>query len=147
MTLPPWLNRDGTPFEPTLDDYGFIYEITYNDGTKYVGKKNCWMREELPPLKSGKPRPHLVDTVNRRSGGRIVTMEIVQKPSNWRSYTGSSKLTQGKTILSRTVLATAQSKRYLTYLEVKALMCLDALEDDTYLNENCMGKFFKGNLI
>jgi hypothetical protein len=145
--IPPWITLDGLPFEPTLDDYGFIYEITYDDSTKYVGKKNCWMREELPPLKSGKPRPHLVGTVNRRHNGHIVTMEIVQKPSNWRTYTGSSKLTQGKTIISRVVLATAPTKRYLTYLEVKALMCLDTLEDDQYLNENVLGKFYKGNLL
>lgn len=144
--IPPW-TYDDLPFEPSTEDYGFIYQIDYDDGTRYLGKKNCWVTEELPPLKSGKPRDNVVSTVNRIYRGKRITMDIVVKPSDWRKYTGSSKLTQGKTIIRRTVLITAQSKRHLTYLETKALFCLNALEDDTYLNENCLGKFFKGNLI
>ena len=142
----PWI-LDDQPYEPSTEDYGFIYQIDYDDGTRYVGKKNIWITEELPPLKSGKLRDNVVSTVNRIYKGKRITMDIVVKPSDWRKYTGSSKLTQGKTIIRRTVLITAQSKRHLTYLETKALFCLNVLEDDTYLNENCLGKFFKGNLI
>ena len=150
--IPPWLYNDGYSdefplFEPTSEDYGFIYQIDYDDGTSYIGKKNLWVTEELPPLKSGKTRPNVHSTVNRIHKGKPVTMDIIIKPSDWRSYIGSSKLTAGKTIISRTVLATAPTKRYLTYLEAKALFCLDALESDQYLNENCLGKFFKSNLL
>lgn len=134
-------------FEPSTEDYGFIYQIDYSDGTSYIGKKNLWVIEELPPLKSGKKRDNVIDTVNRIHKGKRVTMDIIRKESDWRKYTGSSKLTQGKEIISRTVLATAPSKRYLTYLEVKYMFLLDVLESDQYLNENILGKFFKGNLI
>ena len=163
--IPPW-TLDELPFEPTLDDFGFIYQIDYDDGTSYIGKKNIWIYEELPPLKSGKKRENVVNTVNRsvkltkeelstrtptqirtNVQSKVVPMDVVRKPSAWRSYTGSSALTKNKTIISRIVLATAPTKRYLTYLEVKALLCLNVLEDDKYLNENILGKFFKGNLI
>lgn len=144
--IPPWTYED-SPFEPTTDDYGFIYQITFDDDTKYIGKKNLWVIEELPPLRSGVPRPHAIDTVNRNYKGKRTTMEIVQKESDWRKYTGSSKLTQDKTIVARTVLAVAPSKRYLTYLEVKYMFLLDVLESEKFVNENILGKFYRGNLI
>lgn len=142
-----WSYSMDNPREPTEDDYGFIYQIDYNDGTSYIGKKNLWIREELPPLKSGKKRQNVVSTIQRNYKNKRVTMDIVLKPSNWKKYVGSSKLTDGKVIISKSILAYAPTKRYLTYLETKAIMCLEALENDTYLNENCLGKFFKDNLI
>ncbi|MFA7029629.1 MAG: hypothetical protein WC179_05100 [Candidatus Cloacimonadaceae bacterium] len=142
-----WSYSMDNPREPTEDDYGFIYQIDYNDGTSYIGKKNLWIREELPPLKSGKKRQNVVSTIQRNYKNKRVTMDIVLKPSNWKKYVGSSKLTDGKVIISKNILAYAPTKRYLTYLETKAIMCLEALENDTYLNENCLGKFFKDNLI
>ncbi|MBD3750723.1 MAG: hypothetical protein IE931_14645 [Sphingobacteriales bacterium] len=133
--------------EPTKEDYGFIYQIDYSDGTSYIGKKNLWIKKELLPLKSRKKRQNAIGTIVRNYKNKRVTMEIVLTPSNWKNYTGSSKLTKNKIIVAKTILAYAPTKRYLTYLETKAILCLGALEDDKFLNENCLGKFFKGNLI
>lgn len=135
------------PRKPTKEDYGFIYRIDYDDGTSYIGKKNLWVKKELPQLKSNKRRQNVIGKVNRNYKHKRILMDIVLKPSNWEEYTGSHKLSKSKTIVSKTILAYAPTKRYLTYLEAKAIFCLNALEDDNFLNENCLGKFFKGNLI
>ena len=34
--MTPWLTLDGEVFTPTEDDYGFIYQIDYEDGTSYI---------------------------------------------------------------------------------------------------------------
>jgi hypothetical protein len=141
-----WLfnHKEVTCFEdldaPTA--YGFIYEITYVDGTKYLGKKNFFKQVKLPALKSGKQRPDSTRTYKNLSGKRVY-YDVVQKPSNWLSYSGSSELTTEKTILRKEILALAYSKRELTYLEVKYLFLQEVLESDLYLNSNILGKFFK----
>jgi len=42
------------------------------------------------------------------------------------------------------ILKYCYSQKEMTYQEIKALMCSDALEDSKCLNENISGKFFKG---
>ena len=148
------------------DKYGFIYQISYTDGTSYIGKKNLWTETALPLLKNGTYRSDTPKFITRREKmteedlvnrtplqikanvkSKIVHYEIIKKESNWKKYTGSSKLSEGKEILSKMILEYAPSKRYLTYLEVKHMFMLGVLESDTYLNENISGKWYKGNLL
>ena len=138
---------DDQPVESLPENtYGFIYQIEYDDSTSYIGKKACYSETHLPALKSGLVRPGSLYRIGRNIKGKRVQFDVMRKENNWKSYKGSSDLTKEKTIIRKTILAFASTKRYLTYLEVKALMCFEALEDEKYLNINCLGKFFKGNL-
>jgi len=141
-----WYYEDQPVESLPENTYGFIYQIEYDDGTMYLGKKQCYSETHLPALKSGIVRPEALYRIGRNIKGKRVQFDVMRKENNWKAYKGSSDLTKGKTILRKTILAFASTKRYLTYLEVKALMCFEALEDEKYLNINCLGKFFKGNL-
>ena len=157
---------ESEPFTETPDDmYGFIYKILYTDGTAYIGMKSFYSYITLPALKTGIPRPdskqkqkrhpltpdEMLDRtatqVRSNVKSKLVTYDIVRKLSKWQKYTGSSKLTAGKTIASKEILMMSESKRYLTYLEVSALFHFEVLESDTYLNENILGKFYRDNLV
>lgn len=133
---------EAVPDEIDTSLEGFIYLITYTDGTKYIGKKNFFAKQTLPALKSGVQRANS-QRIGRNVSGKRTYFDIVYKESNWRKYTGSSKLTKGKTILSREILDICQTKRRLTYLEVYYQMTHKVLEDSTYLNDNILGKFFE----
>ena len=135
----------GQPFTDPQSYHGFIYHITYSDGTEYIGKKDFFTSKKLPALKSGIPRPDSTRTYKNSNGSRIY-FDIVKQETNWRTYSGSSKLTSNKVPISKEILALASSKRELTYLEVKYLFMYNVLECDSFVNENILGKFFKNNL-
>ena len=63
--------------EPPEGSEGFIYMITYNDGTKYIGKKSFWSRRRTNV--KGKLRK-----------------KLVTKESDWVTYRGSSELGKQK---------------------------------------------------
>jgi len=117
--------------------YGFIYKITYTDGTYYYGKKNFystakkWLGKKELALQTDK---------------RLKKYKYVSKETKWQDYEGSSKLTKDLTISSKEILAYAVSKIELTYLETKCLFQTEALEDDLCRNENINGKWYKGNI-
>ena len=133
---------DNEPFTVTPPDaHGFIYLITYTDGTMYVGKKDFYSNTTLPALQSGVQRPNSTRVGKNRNGKRVY-FDVVRKESNWKKYEGSSKNTKGKTVQSKEILAIANSKRALTYLEVKFLFQFSVLESDEFINDNILGKFF-----
>jgi len=136
-----WLYND-LEFTSPGDNYGFIYLLTFDDGTKYIGKKDFYSRVLLPSLKSGEQRPNST-RIGKNINGKRAYFDLVRKESNWQTYTSSSKLIGSRQIVSKQILALAPSKRDLTYLETKYLFTHEVLESDTYLNENILGKFFK----
>ena len=157
---------EGKPFtEFPSDMFGFIYLITYSDGTKYIGKKAVYSEVTLPMLKTGIPRPDSTPLLKRtpmtaeelaaRTKVQVKTnvkstltqYDVVRKEMPWKKYKGSSKLTAGKTITSKEIIALCPTKRNLTYMEVKAMFYYEAIEDPTFLNENILARFFRGNLI
>ena len=140
-TLPQWIYED-KPFKGPTTEYGFIYELVFNDGSKYIGKKDFFSTIKLPAFKSGEQRPNSVRTYKNINGKRVY-YDILTKPSNWQAYVSSSKLIGSRTVTSRTILAMANTKRELTYLETKYLFIHEVLESSTYLNENILGKFYK----
>lgn len=113
---------------------GFVYKITFPEmDLHYIGKKNLHSSRTLPPLKGYKR--------NRR----------IQKESNWLTYS-SSNLEVKELIdlgheVHKEILTFAWSQRQLTYLETKMLFVYSVLEDDNYLNQNILGKFYAGNTI
>lgn len=141
-----WMFND-IPFVGPTTSYGFIYQIDYDDGTSYIGKKTFYSEVQLPALKSGIVRPEALYRIGRNIKGKRVQFDVVRKESAWKKYNGSSELTKGKKIVAKTILALCSSKRELTYMETRILFHRDVLEDEHYLNQNILGKFFKGNLV
>ena len=105
---------------------GFVYIIYYEDSTMYIGKKLTKSERKKKPLK----------------GMRSNARRMVMTEHKWRDYEGSSKLTEGKTITSKHILHLCTNKRSTTYLEVKELMVREAIESDTYINNNINGNWF-----
>jgi len=113
---------------------GFVYKISFPEmDLHYIGKKNLHSTRTLPPLKGYKR--------NRR----------IQKESNWLTYSSSNTdvqylVNQGHEVYKE-ILTFAWSQRQLTYLETKMLFVYSVLENDNFLNQNILGKFYAGNTL
>jgi len=118
------------------DCFGFIYEVQHiESGKKYIGKKQLMSNRTLPPLKGQKRKRKVV------------------KESDWKTYYGSQKEikelvkeNQGKGF-HREILQFCFTKKQLTYYELKWQFAKGVLENDEYLNDNLLGKFFKKDLV
>lgn len=102
------------PFDPE-DWVGFVYRITHLDsGRAYIGKKFFWKTVRRP-------------VKNRKNRKRVT------KPSDWRSYVGSSRWLQseielyGKAGFKFEILSLHDSRATLAYREVELLVKLGAL--------------------
>jgi len=129
-TSPSWFFGGLPIVEVPFGSIGFIYEIEYKDGSKYIGKKNFTLDRRLKPRKG--------DRVNAK---RIKTVE-----SNWKEYTGSTKLSKGKEIARKNILKLCGTKIDLTYWEIHYMVTRNVLFREEYLNQNVLGKFFAGKL-
>ena len=118
------------------DTFGFIYQVTYlPTNEKYLGKKFIYFNKKLPPLKGFKRK-------------RKISIE-----SDWKKYYGSHD--KIKTLLKenkhdgfkREILEFAFNKKHLTYLETKYLFTNNVLENNEYINDNILGKFFRKDLV
>jgi hypothetical protein len=116
--------------------FGFIYQATYlPTNEKYLGKKVLFFNRTLPPLKGTKRKRKVV------------------KESDWQTYYGShekikSLLKENKQDdFQREILEFAFNKKHLTYLETKYLFCNNVLENEEYINDNILGKFFRKDLV
>ena len=132
----PWIYEDKPFTSEDIGDYiGFVYLLTDPKGKKYVGKKLFVSKRKLPPLK-GKTR--------RRT-------KISE--SDWKNYYGSQSdikqlLLEGKKDeFERTILKCVETKKQLTYFEIKYQMLYEVLEKpDEFFNDNILGKFFTKDL-
>ena len=119
---------------------GFIYEITLDNGKRYIGKKNFF---SIRKRKFGKKEASLL------TDKRLKAYEMVKKESDWKTYVGSSKrlkedLEKGVKVVTREILEFSTSKMELTYLETKQQFIREVLEHgDLYYNDTILGKFFK----
>ena len=126
---------------------GFVYEVTFDDGTRYIGKKNLYGTRTMKPLKNGKERENSTRIVKNTKKGYRQAWDIVRKESDWLKYQGSHKACQEKIVKGKLILEYAFSPRHLTYLEAKYLFTYQVLEHPKYLNDNILGSFFRGNLV
>lgn len=146
MSLPPWTSSGLVVDEiPADHPYGFIYQITYEDGTYYYGMKRLWSFSTLPILKSGKKREGHIRFTYKNGSGKRKHVEEIRRESDWKKYTGSNDI--DLPIISREILAFARTKRELSYLEAKCLFQTEALEDELCRNQNILGSFFRDRLI
>lgn len=150
--------------------HGFVYQINYTDGTKYIGMKTFKSKTTLAALADGTIREGAIrigKNVKRREDGSIIHtkadkslnksmkatreyFDVVYKESRWQKYEGSCKDATLNTteIESKEILMLAQSKRHLSYLENYYLYSLGCIEPGSiYRNSNIGGLYYKGSLI
>ena len=112
--------------------FGFIYEVIHIPSKrKYIGKKVLTFNRTLAPLKGQKRK------------------RKVQKESDWKAYYGSHEeikalLKEGKQEeFSREILEFIPTKKLLTYFECKYLFIKEVLENNEYINDNILAKFYR----
>lgn len=117
---------------------GFVYLMTaIVDGkfVKYIGKKNFYADVKTKLGKKEMP-----------TDKRLKQYKRVRK-FTYKNYFSSNEVLKehynndGK--IERIIIEIAYSKIQLTYLEVKHQMINEVLEDESYLNNNILGKFYK----
>ena len=138
------INKELLPvdFENLL---GFIYLVTFSDGTFYIGKKNLFHNSKV---KKGKKE---LQSMTDKRGSKF---KQVVKESDWKTYFGSIKdkdfesdIKSGNiTIISKEVLCVASTKSQLTYLETKFQFVYNVLEVNNSKNNNILGKFYRKSL-
>ena len=107
--------------------YGYVYMTVHM--TKKLGKK------ELAEIPAGR--------------GKRPSKKTVVKESDWKTYYGSNTEVKSlpKDELKRYVLMLCKTKKQLTYWETKSLFQYNVLEDERYMNDNILGKFYRKDLL
>ena len=127
-----------------IDDFvGYVYTTCHiPTGRKYIGKKSFFHNTTK---KLGKKELAEIPITK----GRRPTKKLVTKESDWKTYYGSAteiKLYPPEEMM-RHVLRLCKTKKELTYYEAKYLFQYNVLEDDNYINDNILGKFYSKDLI
>jgi hypothetical protein len=126
-----------------IDEYiGYIYVTLHlPTGRQYIGKKNFF---HTTNKKLGKKE--LAELPVAR--GKKPTKKQVVKESDWKTYYGSAAEIKvlPKDEMNRYVLKLCKNKKELTYWETKMLFQYNVLEDDRYINDNILGKFYRKDL-
>lgn len=130
MQIHHWIYNGNEVNELPHGAIGFIYCIYYDNGQRYIGKKLAVSERKAKPLKT-----------QRKNAVRKKTVEL-----KWREYEGSSKLTDGMTIIGKEILHFCSNNRTMTYLENYELFSRKVLESNLYINENIGGKFWSNCL-
>ena len=127
-----------------INEYvGYIYITSHMPtGRQYIGKKNFF---HTTNKKLGKKE--LLEIPITR--GKRPTKKQVVKESDWKTYYGSSTEIKSlpKEEMLRHVLKLCKTSKQLTYWETKYLFQYNVLEDDRYINDNILGKFYRKDLI
>ena len=127
-----------------INEYvGYIY-ITLHipTGRQYIGKKNFF--HTLNKKLGKKELAEIPVTRGKRPSKKSVTKE-----SDWKTYYGSSTEVKSlpKDEMTRYILKLCKTSKQLTYWETKYLFQYNVLEDDHYINDNILGKFFRKDLL
>lgn len=128
--------------------YGFVYMTTHKaTGKSYIGKKILYHTKKM---KIGKRELAKMEHVV----GRKPAYKLAVKESDWKTYYGSQAeikkilLEEGPEAFDREILKFANSKKLLTYYEVKYQMIYQVLEKpNEFYNDNILGKFFTKDFI
>jgi hypothetical protein len=124
--------------------YGFIYRTTHiSSGKAYIGKKVLYHQKKVKLTKK-----ELAEYAG--VSGRKPSYRIAMKESDWQKYYGSHSeikelIKEGKQEdFEREILQLADSKKLLTYYEVKYQMLYQVLEKpEEFFNDNILGKFYR----
>ena len=133
--------------------FGFIYEVIHKpSGRKYLGKKVLYF--ERNTRLSQKAINHLREERKAKGiGGRVPLKQKVVSESDWMKYYGShveikQLIKEGKQDeFDREILQYVPSKKLLTYYECKYLFINEVLENENYINDNVLAKFYRKDFI
>ena len=135
--------------------FGFIYKITNGKtGEYYIGKKQ---------VLSVRKRNFGKREIAALEDKRMKKYEYVTKESDWKEYRSSNKVVKGwfdenETALNEgrnddindrlelRILRFCSNKKSLTYYELQEQFAHDVLADESSLNDNLLGKFFRKDL-
>jgi hypothetical protein len=129
-------NQDSIPENAV----GFIYIMTAiieGKSVAYIGKKNFFANIKRPMGKKA-----LAMSTDKRL--KKYTREL--KPDFMNYYSSNKTLKEAHkagVMIKREILRICYSQTELTYQEAKALFVEEVLENDMYLNQNILGKFYK----
>ena len=126
--------------------WGFIYILTFEDDSLYVGKKQMWSVVTMVAKKDESKRLGHVCFLNKRKGGKIVKHETIKTENSWRTYNGSSKATKHLKVKNKEILCFCTDKLHLTYTEEEWLFKLDVLRSEMYHNDCIGGRYYKGKI-
>lgn len=107
----------------------FVYIIYFEGGMKYIGKKTVRAVRKLKPTKA---------MLEKRKNA--VRRGLKNLP--FVDYCGSSKLVGDLKPVRKIIVAQYANHTGCTWHEAELLFKHDALFDDTYLNQNILGKCF-----
>jgi hypothetical protein len=110
-----------------------VYELTFTDGTKYIGKKVVRSMRRLKPTKA--------QLAIRKNYKRV---ELKDLP--FIDYTGSSSENDNKTLSKKEILYQSSNKKTATYLEASLLFINNVLFTDEYNNKNILGTMYDNSL-
>ena len=135
---------------------GFVYKID-TPHHSYIGKKALYSNRNPEVSKAvydklkkeGQP---VTKTKNKKLSkkGSVVWRykKKVNSQSNWVKYNGSNEklnlMVKEGVPIKKTILEVCMTKQQMSYYETKHQMIYSVLEDEHYLNDNILGKFFKG---
>lgn len=116
---------------------GFTYLIEFEDGKRYIGKKNFFSKRKR---NFGKKE------IAALKDKRLKKYEYVIKESNWKEYVSSNKevidrIKNGDKY-TKHIVDFGRTNKHLSYLETDALFRNHVLWDSSYYNDNIAGKFY-----
>ena len=110
-----------------------VYELTFSDNTKYIGKLVVRSMRHIKPTKK--------QLAIRKNYKRVELKDIP-----FANYEGSSKENDGKTLVSKEILYQTNDKKAASYIEMALLVTNDVLFNDKYNNKNISGTYFDNSL-
>ena len=133
--------------------FGFIYEVIHKpSGRKYLGKKVLYF-ERNKRLSQKAINELRIERKAKGIGGRVPLKQKVVSESDWMKYYGShveikQLIKEGKQDeFDREILQYVPSKKLLTYYECKYLFINEVLENENYINDNVLAKFYRKDFI
>jgi serine/threonine protein kinase len=133
--------------------FGFIYEVIHKpSGRKYLGKKVLYF-ERNKRLSQKSINELRIERKAKGIGGRVPLKQKVVSESDWMKYYGShveikQLIKEGKQDeFDREILQYVPSKKLLTYYECKHLFINEVLENENYINDNVLAKFYRKDFI
>jgi hypothetical protein len=132
-----------TPEFDINEYYGYVYLTMHiKSNRSYIGKKAF---QHTTTKKLGKKELAEIPVTR----GKRPTKKTVVKESDWKTYYGSNTEVKSlpKDEMVRIVLRLCKTKKELTYYETKFLFDYNVLENDTYMNDNILGKFYRKDLL
>jgi len=122
----------------THDDFtseviGFVYELTYSNGQKYIGRKTIRSLRRIKPTKE-------------QLAIRKNYVRKEWKNQKFADYEGSHTTAKELTLVKKEIIELCRNKINLSYCEMKALVRVDALCNKIYLNDCIDGSYYRGKI-